>query len=209
MAYFQQLPGFSPTHLATAPCWEHIFASSQDALLVDVGGSKGDFSISLARQFPMLRCIVQDTPETIALTNTPADLDQRVSFMAHNLLSPQPVRDADVFFFRSVFHNWPDPYCVNILQALIPALKPGVRVILNEFCLPPQAGLIPAFGEQALRSFDLAMLGMLNAKERELDEWKLLFQQADPRYQFKEVHRLAQSPLVLIEAVWAEPAAAT
>jgi hypothetical protein len=43
---------------------------------------------------------------------------------------------ADVYYFRSIFHNWADKYCVRILQNLVPALKKGARVIIHERVLP-------------------------------------------------------------------------
>lgn len=39
--------------------------------------------------------------------------------------------------FRWVLHNWPDAYVHRILRALIPALKPGARVIIFDEIMPP------------------------------------------------------------------------
>lgn len=39
-------------------------------------------------------------------------------------MAEQPVRHADVYFFRAIFHNWRHKYAVEILRNLMPALKP-------------------------------------------------------------------------------------
>lgn len=48
------------------------------------------------------------------------------------------------------------------------------------------------------------MLEICNARERDLDEWKSLFVQADARFKFKGVTQPEGSTLALIEASWEE-----
>jgi hypothetical protein len=55
--------------------------------------------------------------------------------MAHDFFTPQTVV-ADVYLLRWILHNWSDKYCMRILRALIPALKPGARVVVNEDVRP-------------------------------------------------------------------------
>lgn len=52
--------------------------------IVDVGGSHGSISISLAERFPNLSCIVQDLPATVAEgeARLPEHLRGRVTFMS-------------------------------------------------------------------------------------------------------------------------------
>lgn len=61
----------------------------------------------------------------------------------------QPIKGADVYLLRSVLHDWPDEYALQILRSLIPAMKPGSRVVLNEVCLP-EAGLLSRYLDQQL-----------------------------------------------------------
>jgi len=62
----------------------------------------------------------------------PAALNPRIQFMKHDFFTEQPVKDADVYFFRCTLHNWPDEFVVKALKALIPALKPGARVVIQD-----------------------------------------------------------------------------
>ena len=46
------------------------------------------------------------------------------------------------------------------------------------------------------------MLSILNARERDANEWRLLFAEADPRFEFQGVKRSNGSNLAIMEAIW-------
>ncbi|KAI1180010.1 S-adenosyl-L-methionine-dependent methyltransferase [Nemania sp. FL0916] len=171
--------------------------------VVDVGGSQGFVCVALARKFPSLSFVVQDLEPVIteAQKNVPAEVADRISFMAHDFFNPQPVSGADVYYLRWVLHNWPDKYCIKILRNLIPALKPGAKVILHEAILP-SPGEVPKNLESQLRSFDLVMTTSLNAKERDLSDWTGLFQSADEKFEYQGVTTPPGSGISMIVAVW-------
>lgn len=56
--------------------------------------------------------------------------------MEHDFFKPQPVKDADAYFFRLVFHDWPDQECTEILRNLVPALKNGASILICDSVLP-------------------------------------------------------------------------
>ena len=146
--------------------------------------------------------MVQDFDSVIA--TAPAledDLASRVEFMSHDFFTEQPVRDADVYFFRWIFHNWSDKYCIKILESLIPAFKTGARIIISD-AVVPQANQMPKRMERQVRSFDLVMSAIHNGKERELSDWAELFQAADKRFEFQETIQPPGSNHSLIVAVW-------
>jgi hypothetical protein len=49
---------------------------------------------------------------------------------------------------------------------------------------------------------DLSMKAFLNAKEREADDWKHLFADADPGFKFLGVQMTLGSPIGVIQARW-------
>jgi hypothetical protein len=51
-------------------------------------------------------------------------------------------------------------------------------------------------------SADLTMLHNFNGKERDLQEWKDLFEMADPRFCFNGWRKPVGSALSVFEAVW-------
>ncbi|MCJ1379615.1 hypothetical protein MMC17_002717 [Xylographa soralifera] len=201
MSLFSSSPGFEPVYLATNYDWKSIGTGT----IVDVGGSHGYVSIELARTFPDLHCIVQDLPKTVADGEKalPKDVADRVKFMAHDFFTEQPVKNADVYYFRWIFHNWSDKYCIKILRKLVPALKHGARIIVNELCIP-EPGMLSKFQEKPLRSFDIVMMECYNAKERDVEEWAQLFLAADSRFMFRGVKVPMGSKLAIIEVSWEE-----
>ena len=65
--------------------------------------------------------------------------------MPHDFFEPQPSnlssRGKLVFYLRMVLHDWPDKYCIKILQNLVPALKNGSIVLFNESVMPPMGSV--------------------------------------------------------------------
>ncbi|EKG16123.1 O-methyltransferase family 2 [Macrophomina phaseolina MS6] len=120
--------------------------------VVDVGGGSGAVSVDLARRFPDARFIVQDLASVIQgrEAEVPSDVKGRVQFMAHDLFSEQPVVGADIYFLRWICHDWSSKYAIQIIRNLIPALKHGARVRLNEG-LMPRPGTFPRRLERAIR----------------------------------------------------------
>lgn len=107
----------------------------------------------MAAKFPSLSFIVQDLePVVRAAEKQPqaVELADRVKFQTHDFLTEQPVHGADVYFFRWILHNWSDKYCVKILRNLIPALKPGAKIVLNDNVLP-KPGVMSKWQEDRLR----------------------------------------------------------
>lgn len=88
-----------------------------------------------------------------------------------------------------------------MLRQLIPALKKGARVVINDHCLPEPNTESP-HDEKIIRTMDLVMLTLLNAQERTEGEFRKLFKDADPRFVFKGVTRPEGCRMSIVEAVW-------
>lgn len=89
-----------------------------------------------------------------------------------------------VYFFRWIIHNYSTPYATNILKNLVPSLKPGARIVINDHCLR-QPGTENPWDEKLMRGMDMVMLTLLNAQERDENEFKALFAAADSRFKFQ------------------------
>ena len=168
-----------------------------------MGGSHGFACTQLASAFPNLNFVVQDLAPVVAggAKTVPSHLADRIGFMAHDFLNKQPVKNADVYFFRWIFHNWSDKYCIQILRNLIPALKCGARIVINDNVLP-EPGVLPIWREERLRSMDLTMLELQNSREREMEDWATLFRDADERFDFQGGKQPAGSNLWILDAIW-------
>lgn len=139
-----------------------------------------------------------------AHANSPTQ--SRLTFMQHDFFTPQPIRDANVYFFRQCFHNYNDADCVRILQALVPALEccsTGTPLLINDIVLPEpgrveltgtgaglgeegERGLWTKFEEHGLRQLDIAMLVLLGAKQRTAREFEQVLRTADERFEVRK-----------------------
>jgi hypothetical protein len=115
----------------------------------------------LAKEHPHLNVIVQDTESVIkdgqavryAMPSTlyhgahmilqywqreypEALTDGRVKLQTHDFFTPQPVKNAAVFFLRYVLHDWPAEKAKLILKALRPSATPDTKLILMENIVP-------------------------------------------------------------------------
>ncbi|KAK4206754.1 S-adenosyl-L-methionine-dependent methyltransferase [Rhypophila decipiens] len=202
MRSFTEGTGFELSHVVDNFPWGDL---PQDGVVVDIGGSQGFVCFALAAQFPSLSFIVQDLEPVIrAAEKQPQAIElgtDRIKFMTHDFLTEQLVHGADVYFFRWILHNWSDKYCVRILRNLIPALKQGAKIVINDNVLP-KPGVMSKWQEDRLRSMDLTMTELQNSHERELEDWAELFKLADPRFEFQGGELPKSANLWVLVAEW-------
>lgn len=119
---------------------------SEPVLTTEVAGSVGHVSIELAKRYPHLQFIVQDYESVVQKGEAalPAELQDRVRFEAKDMFEEQKVIPGKkaVYFLRAILHNWSDKYARRILQAIVPALKPGDRIVVNEQIVTDGMGLL-------------------------------------------------------------------
>ncbi|TVY22560.1 O-methyltransferase [Lachnellula hyalina] len=199
MKYWQSRPGFGNdhSHLLSSFDWASVES------VVDIGGGTGATSVALTERFPSLHCTVQDMPEVVnqGKSQISSEAASRITFMTHDFFQEQPVKNADVYFMRWVLHDWSDTKAIAIIRYLIPALKGGANIVLQEFLLP-EPGMLPFYHEKTTRNMDLSMKAFLNAKERGVDDWKKIFSDADPGFKFVGVKMPMGSNLGVIQVRW-------
>ena len=134
MEWHAKLPGFSARYLASAFPW----GAGDKVIAVDVGGGLGHVSQVLIEHNSRASCIVEDSPDVVVQgqESLPADSRNRISFKAHDFFQEQPVKGADIYLLRLVLHDWSDKYSKMIIKALIPALRQGTKVVVNDRVIP-------------------------------------------------------------------------
>ncbi|RDW65978.1 hypothetical protein BP6252_09613 [Coleophoma cylindrospora] len=175
------------------------WANLGNGTVVDIGGSNGHASIAIANKFPGLKFVVQDLHTEGSLA--PEHLAERITFMNYDMFTPQPIKNADIYFWRVVLHNHPDASVIKALRSLVPALKPEAKILIQDHGLTDPGEGRPA-DEAHERMMDIMMLALMNGKERGLEEWRALFKQADPRYSWNGGFRPDGSRLWILEATW-------
>ncbi|KAF5354576.1 hypothetical protein D9758_011239 [Tetrapyrgos nigripes] len=194
-----------PNMIFKALDWSSV---SSTAKIVDVGGGIGTATMPLIEKYPDLTVIVQDLPHVVEegrkfwMTKNPAALTSgRAKFEAHDLLNPQPIKDASIFIVKQVLHNWPDKYNAQILRNLREAATPSTTLVMIDYVLPyacrqPADGvlgqiegdvndiapepLLPNYGplSESAYGFDFMMMLYFNAQEHTLLQFKELLASA-------------------------------
>ncbi|KIX07836.1 uncharacterized protein Z518_02490 [Rhinocladiella mackenziei CBS 650.93] len=173
-----------------------------NVLLVDVGGGRGHRLQRFRSRFPddtrTTTLVLQDLPDVIDAAD---DLDEGIVKMAHDFFTLQPIkgepsslsssiahwhsasfsyrpslpiRGVRAYYFRSIFHNWPDSKCREILAQIRPAMTRGhSRIFINDWILPDQgAALYPSL-------LDINMMTLFSSMERTETQWRTLIESVD------------------------------
>lgn len=182
MTYMSRNPVMANAHVASGFDWARLPA---DSIVVDVAGNAGHCAVAIAETTNQgVRVVVQDMPSVVAKAADPATsvvpeaLRPRVEFMAHDMFTAQPVKGAAVYFLRMILHDYSDEWATRILRAIVPSMAPHSRIVIMDQVLPPGVGIVPAPVERMMRTQDLQMMMLTNAKERDANEWAALVARA-------------------------------
>ncbi|CEJ58738.1 hypothetical protein PMG11_07385 [Penicillium brasilianum] len=153
--------------------WDWSSLGSKTIIDSKVGGSSGHTVLTIAPLAPNAQFIIQDNNtdalnmgRKLVLRSPDSSMRSRITFEQHNFFEEQPVV-ADGYIFRHILHDWSDADSVAILEALLPALRPGAKVFISEGILPdPPAKRINALTNKMILIEDQFMLAAHNARER-------------------------------------------
>jgi hypothetical protein len=176
-------------------------ADLETPLLVDIGGASGYELATFKERFPNAQgeLVLEDLPQTIdSITN----LDSSIRRVKYDFFTEQPVQGARAYYFRSIFHDWPDHKCREILRNLKPAMKVGYsRLLLNDWVLPEQGA--PLFSSL----LDINMLALFSSMERTTTQFKEILESEG--FEFVQLHGLAGAEGVIEAIPKADPAPIT
>ncbi|KAK1230958.1 hypothetical protein PQX77_005932 [Marasmius sp. AFHP31] len=123
----------------------------QGSLIVDVGGGIGSSMMLLAHAFSRPRdedalgfkYIIQDRQVVVDMgekawrAKCPEYLELGIAqFKVHDFFTPQPIKNAAVFFLRVVLHDWPTDYARAVLLRLREAATPETKLLIADFVIP-------------------------------------------------------------------------
>lgn len=149
--------------------------------------------------------VVQDIAVAVEQGRSQLDpsLQSRLSFMEHDFFQTNPVKNAGVYFFSRILHDWPDDKAITILRRVVDAMGPHSKIIICEKIVPPPDTIHP-WHERTMRRYDLVMM-LLNGFERSMEQWKKLVKDTDDRLAITRVERPKGSLASLIEVSWVKP----
>jgi 6-hydroxytryprostatin B O-methyltransferase len=79
----------------------------------------------------------------------PHELESRFRFQEHDFFTTQPV-SADIYLLRFILHDHPDAISQQIVKSLVPAMKNGSRLIINDGVLA-EPNTLPTIEERISR----------------------------------------------------------
>jgi hypothetical protein len=142
--------------------------------IVDVGGGNGALLAALLAEYPALRGIVFDQEHVVAnaeVVLADAGVADRCELATGSFFEEVP-SGGDAYTLKSIIHDWDDERSVAILRVVRRAMGAGGTLLLIERIVDP-----PNEGWRTKLS-DLNMLVNPGGRERTLDEWETLLQQA-------------------------------
>jgi hypothetical protein len=150
-----------------------ITGAEQDShFLVDVGGGSGHDIEGLRQAFEGHlpgKLVLQDRPEVVEI----AKLGTGAEGMAHDFLTKQPVDGARAYYLHSIIQDWNDEVNIEILKAIVPAMKKGYsKVLVNDFVVPNQGA------HWAQTCLDWELMASLGARHRTEVEHKKMYEGA-------------------------------
>ncbi|KAI0592982.1 putative O-methyltransferase [Biscogniauxia sp. FL1348] len=181
-------PGFYPV----AELTEGFDPSTNEVLLVDVGGGMGHDLQELKQKHPSLpgKLVLQDRPEVITSIEGSQGVFEAAS---HDFFTPQPVANARAYYLHSVLHDWGDEDCLRILEQLKPAMKPGYsKLLINEIIVPSQNATWP------ITSMDQLVFVLGAMRERTEEHWQDLLKKAG--FKIVKIYSYEMGSESLIEA---------
>jgi 6-hydroxytryprostatin B O-methyltransferase len=171
-------------------------------ITLQIGGSRGHISFAILSQHPKLKAIVQDLPEIEKEFNPPADLISRATFQSHDFWTPEPVKNAQVYFMKHILHDWSDKYAAKILANIATAMSKDSRILIMEFIIPPP-GLVPITAQRMITGIDIQMLVACHSQERTVEDWYKLVALVGGRLKIKAIHMQPGLPIGIVEVVLA------
>ena len=163
----------------------------------------GHVSLIIAKAFFTIRITVQDLHEVVEKGRLSLSADphaERITFQTHDFFHVQETV-ADAYLLRQILHDWPDEDAERIVKNLVPALRPGARILVMDIIVP-EPGVTSPYMEKYLRTYDVSMFSMFSGKERTLSQLRGIVERCDVRLHFEGMTCPAGSAATLLSWVY-------
>jgi precorrin-6B methylase 2 len=145
---------------------------STTGTIVDVGGGNGTLMLAILSENPHLSGILFDQEDTIELARNAASGQLRNCRLAAGDFFEAVPEGGDLYILKSVIHDWGDDPSATILDNCRRAMgEKGNLLVLDRIIGPPNQA-------SAAMIVDLSVLVEHRGRERRLEEFEVLFDQA-------------------------------
>ncbi|KAL3422771.1 o-methyltransferase [Phlyctema vagabunda] len=139
--------------------------------VVDIGGGRGQSLLLIRKETGDLgaKMILQDRPQVLDSISE-AELPN-VEKMAYDFYTPQPIKNAHVYFLRRILHNYQDDVCIKILANTAAAMGSTSRLLIGEVVVPT---ITEVAGDMSAYAMDAVMIAIGGKERSEKDFSKIL-----------------------------------
>lgn len=160
----------------------------------DVGGGHGYLLSHVLCEYPHLEGTVLDLPSVVEESDAhwarTLGVSDRCAYVAGDMFEGVPA--ADVYFMKSILHDWADEDCVEILTTTRASASSGAQLFVIERIVPgPDT-------RHAAKSSDINMMVSTGGRERTAAEYERLFEAAS--WELTNIRALSSSSRSIIEA---------
>ncbi|KAM0126941.1 hypothetical protein ACHAO1_009802 [Botrytis cinerea] len=146
-----------------------VEAEKERPFVVDIGGGRGQALVAIQKEAPKgfgAKMILQDRSDVLqSLTEQEIP---NIEKMVYDFHTPQPVKNAHVYFIRRILHDFYEPVCIRLLKNIASAMGPTSRVVIADMIRPEKTEI---GGELMIYWMDFCMM-MLNGKEKSEKEFR-------------------------------------
>ncbi|KAK4251751.1 hypothetical protein C7999DRAFT_27829 [Corynascus novoguineensis] len=151
---------------------ENVEKEPERPFFVDIAGGRGQALLKLQEEFPGAfggKLILQDLPIVIN-TLKPEEIPN-IEPMSYDIFTPQPVKNAHVYFMRRLLHDFYPSVCIEILRNTVSAMGPDSRLIVCDMLVPEK---VEPGRLKELYWLDLNLMS-ISGKEKTLEEFHEMF----------------------------------
>lgn len=152
---------------------EQVLKEPERPFIVDIGSGKGQAMLAIESECPNFfggKVVLQDLPIVINSLKV-EDLPESVVPTSHDIFTPQPVKNAHIYFMRRLLHDFYIPVCLDILKNVVPAMGPDSRLIVCDMLVPER---VEVGGPMELYWLDFSLM-TISGREKTLKEFIEMF----------------------------------
>ncbi|KAM0327587.1 hypothetical protein ACHAQA_005880 [Verticillium albo-atrum] len=163
--------------------------------LVDIGAGRGQSLVAIKEDIGNAfnaKFILQDLPGVIS--NMKQEDYPDFELMNYDAFTPQPVKNAHIYFMRRFLHDFYNPVCIEFVKNTASAMGPDSRLLICDVLIPDR---VEPYDTMDVYWLDFALLAM-TGKEKKKEEFQEIFDAAS--LELVKIYPSAFGRTVMLEA---------
>ncbi|RSL73554.1 hypothetical protein CEP53_000659 [Fusarium sp. AF-6] len=174
---------------------EEVEKDPERPYLVDIGAGRGQSCFAVKKQIDGAfdaKFILQDLPGVI--DNLKPEEYPGFELMTYDAFTPQPVKNAHIYFMRRFLHDFYTPVCTEFVKNTASAMGPDSRLIICDMLVPD---MVEDHENMDLYWLDFALLCMTGQEKKKAD-FEQIFEAAG--LELVKIYPSAYGRTVMLEA---------